>query len=543
VELLKDDGTRKKDAWSEPLSVGFEIDPGLTLYGTEKLEIGISSSGFYYAGDRPLPITVRSGNLETRVVVEPNLLPETIVSGQLTGQTSIWSGVIRLTNDVTVPSGHTLRIEPGALILLDGVTNGTTAPDLIVNGTIHALGTAAEPILITAGTIHGNWGQIRHGNGSIGTYHYTFIHRGGRAAGEGHTGTGPVLRLSGATVELDHCLISELTDYTSNIAINIGKAMYARDSDVVIANSVFDEMRMGPEIQGTSLLCTNSYFIEMRGPDDSDGIYLHDSNGKNLRLVDSVFIGGDDDAVDTLSSDVVITNCIFRGWLNENEDAKAISVFNGEVHVQRCLIADCFAGISGKTASGSSARVHIDHTTIITKTNGIAAAWKSNATGPNIAISVTNSIVRGHPAIRSDFAATNIIVAFSNLSTDWNGLHVTFDDPRFINENTHDFHLTPGSSAINSGDPAAPLDPNGTRTDLGFHPFTAVLYSAWIHRAGTNASLALEVPMLGRNVVTESTPDFTAWTPVSTNASEDNFVISLPMSGDTRGQFYRFRVE
>ena len=542
VELLDDQGAMKKNAWSEPLLIGVELDPGLMLYGTERLESGISSSGFYYAGDTPLPITVRSRDLETKVVVQPNLLPETIVSGQLTGQTSTWSGVIRLTNDVTVPSGHTLRIEPGTLILLDGVTNGTTAPDLIVHGTVQATGTAAKPILITAGTIHGNWGQIRHDNGSIGTYHYTFIHRGGRAAGEGHTGTGPVLRLSGATIELDHCLVSELTDYTRNSAINVGKAMYARDSEVMIANSVFDEMRMGAEIQGTSLLCTNSYFMEMRGPDDCDGIYLHNSGGKNIQLVDCVFMGGDDDAVDTLSADVVITNCIFRGWLNENEDAKAISVFNGNVQVQRCLIADCFAGISAKAGSGSRSRVQINQSTIITKTNGVAAAWKSNAPGPDIAIHVANSIVRGNPAIRSDFGSTNLTVAYSNLSTDWAGTGVMLQDPLFVNASQYDLRLTPGSPAINAGDPLAPLDANGTRIDLGFHPFVTAPYSAWIRPDGSNITLAFEVPP-GRTIITQSSSDFSKWTPVSTNISTDNFVISLPAEATASALFYRFRTE
>jgi hypothetical protein len=48
----------------------------------------------------------------------------------------------------------------------------------------------------------------------------------------------------------------------------------------------------------------------------------------------------------------------------------------------------------------------------------------------------------------------------------------SFDaDPRLWNVNVPDLHLRPGSPCIDAGNPAAPLDPNGSRADVGARAF------------------------------------------------------------------------
>ena len=44
------------------------------------------------------------------------------------------------------------------------------------------------------------------------------------------------------------------------------------------------------------------------------------------------------------------------------------------------------------------------------------------------------------------------------------------DNPRLINPLSGDFTLASDSPAINSGDPATELDPDGTRADMGWRP-------------------------------------------------------------------------
>jgi len=390
------------------------------------------------------------------------------VSGELPGTSTTWRGVVNVTGTVTVPSGHTLTIQPDTLVLINGVATGTSGIGLNVNGTIQSLGTESNPVTITCENPNLNWGQIRHNNAQPSVYQ----HPAGRAQGEGHTGTGPAIRPSDSTITLDSCVISDLTANDSTV----GKIMQASGSTLAIRNCVFTRARMEPEIAGTSLACTNSYFMEMSGPDDSDGIYLHSAAGRSLTLSGCVLASGADDAIDTLDSNVTIENCIIRDWPNPNEDAKGVIAFNGEVQLRRCLIANCFAGVSGKS-SGPLAVLRVDHCTIAGIDKGVAAATKSNASAGNINIYLSNSIVRSADAIHSDFGPEKFVsVTYCNLSETWLGAGNITDDPLFMNISGGDYRLKPGSPCINAGDPAFPVDPDGSPTDIGM--FTAAPNSA-----------------------------------------------------------------
>ena len=90
--------------------------------------------------------------------------------------------------DVTVPAGMLLTIESNTWVILEGVTAGTTAADLLVNGTIQSLGTEQHPVTITCASTNpaARWGQIRHNNAQPSLYRFTSINRAGRGTGEGH---------------------------------------------------------------------------------------------------------------------------------------------------------------------------------------------------------------------------------------------------------------------------------------------------------------------------------------------------------------------
>lgn len=49
----------------------------------------------------------------------------------------------------------------------------------------------------------------------------------------------------------------------------------------------------------------------------------------------------------------------------------------------------------------------------------------------------------------------------------------TIQSPRFFGSSSADVHLMPGSPGIDAGNPAAPLDPDGSRADMGAIPFDA----------------------------------------------------------------------
>ena len=214
--------------------------------------------------------------------------------------------------------------------------------------------------------------------------------------------------------------------------------------------------------------------MDMRGPDDSDGIYLHGQQaGQQIRITGCVFAGGDDDGIDTLGSIVNVDNTILRDWNNLFEDAKAISVFDGATHIRRCLIVDSTVGVAAKSTAGTPVTVTINNSTITGNLTNVLAQFKANAPGPIIDYRITNSVLWGGDAVQSDFAPTNFTIVYSDISESWSGTGNLNSNPLFVDVGAHNFHLLTGSPCIDTGDPVSPNDPDASRADMGVYPFDA----------------------------------------------------------------------
>jgi hypothetical protein len=461
----------------------FSTDQPGVLLSTNKatLRNGLGSALVTFTGGADFNLNVVAGSLSTnRPLTSLVSAPMTSVAGALPAGTTTWSGVIRVTGDVTVPAGSALILEPDTLVLVDGVASGTTAPDLFISGAIQSLGTEDYPVTITCSDGALRWGQIRHDSASPSLYRYTSITRGGRAAGEGHTGTAPLVRPSASTLVFENCNFTDLADTVRGSATygTPGKVMSGFDSDLTFRDCLLTRARMGPEIQGTALLMTNCWILEMRGPDDSDGFYIHAQQpGQSCAFQHCVIAGGDDDGLDTLDSVVEVEECIIRDWNNLLEDAKGISVFNGATHVRRSLVVDSTVGINAKWSGGAPTVVTINHSTIGGCLTDVMAGYKANAPGPFIDIRVTNCVIWGGKAAHSDFADTNFTIVYTDLSDPWAGTGNLNLDPLFANVTNHDFRLLPGSPCINAGDPASPLDADGSRADMGYLAFDPTQFS------------------------------------------------------------------
>src|ERR1043165_9777852 len=156
-----------------------------------------------------------------------------------------------------------------------------------------------------------------------------------------------------AKLLFEHC---SLTDHIENVPRGHtnygtpGKIAFADTADLTFNDCLLQRAREGPEIQGTALLVTNCGVMDMLGPDDSDGIYVHAPGaGQTCAIKNSVPAAGDDDAIDTLDPVITVDDCIIRDWNNRLEDAKGISVFNGSTTVRRSLIVNCTVGIAAKS--------------------------------------------------------------------------------------------------------------------------------------------------------------------------------------------------
>jgi len=557
VEVRNANGP-ERDLWDANATLSVD-QPGITL-STNRVQLrnGLGSTLVAFRGGADFNLTATVGARHTtRLLISLTNVPVVSVGGSLAGS-NVWSAVIRVTNDVTVSSGASLTILPNTLVLLDGVASGATANDLRINGKIESLGTEDQPVTITCANTNTTfrWGQIRHDSAQPSLYRHTSITRAGRAVGEGHTGTAPVLRPTSSTIVFENCNITDHAEVVRGAAGfgTPGKIAQASGSELTFIDCLFQRARMGPEIGGTALLCTNTWMMDMGGTDDADGIYLHDQSvGQTIALSGCVVARGDDDGIDTLSSTVTIENCIVRDWDNLLEDAKGISAYNGVVHVRRSVIVDCTVGIAaksgGSTPSTTPILVTMERCTMTANQTNVLANRKSSGVGPHVHLNITNCVIWGGDPVHSDFeptnsTSTNFTIVYCDLSDPYAETGNLMADPLFVNAGNHDYHLQPYSPCIDAGDPGSPLDPDGSRADIGaftFAPPPPVLSGPW-NFGSSGFQFALNA-YSNRNYVIEASDTVTNWFFLKTvsQPAETNTVIDTTATNSAH-RIYRARL-
>jgi hypothetical protein len=421
-----------------------------------------------FTGSSDFELTASVNGMEkTATLADWTGKPIHVASGVLR-RSQTWSGVCRITGgDFTIPTGSTLTLEPGTLVLIDGVPSGSEGIDIDVQGSIQSLGTAASPVTFTASTVGRNWGELHFAGAQPSLFRYTEIMRAGRSPGAGHTGTGPAIRASKSAITFDH---ASLTD-------NAGKIMQAESgTELTFTGTLFSRSVMGPEISGTSLVFENGWIVEMRNKDDADGIYIHNQGpNRTCTLTGSVIAGTDDDGIDTLGSDVVIQDCIVRGCRD-----KAISIFDGETTVLRCLLVGnnlapedpTIASIAAKSTEGATTVVNIDHTTLVATRApghvdaGIQSHNKYGVKKGKIVYNVTNSIVDATEpvSVQAPYLKSDIHISYSDtVGLAWPGLGNLNADPQFLDAPHNNYRLRDTSPCLDQASPDSPL------RDVGYY--------------------------------------------------------------------------
>ncbi|HPD47711.1 MAG TPA: lamin tail domain-containing protein [Anaerohalosphaeraceae bacterium] len=479
VEIVDDDGTIKRDVWNATANLSVAGNPAIKLSVSQiTLYNGMGSAlvTFTGAGDFTLQAEVLGLEAATSLI-DLTGQPITMVSGGIsTSQT--WSGIYHITGgDFSIASGATLTLEPGTLVMLDGTASGSGGLDIDVQGAIRSMGTANAPVTFTAAVAGQNWGEIHFDNAADSTFTWTNITQAGYSPGVGHSGSGPTIRGAGTKLVFDHC----------NITDNAGKAMHLTGGcDLTFTNGMMGRCVMGPEISGTALWCENTWFVDMHGDDDADGIYVHDQQaGQLCKMLTGVIAGIDDDGLDTLGADITIEDYIIRDIKD-----KGISVNAGETTIKRCLVVETnlapedptVAAIAAKVGEGATAVVRMDRSTVVaTRTDGVVdygiqSHDKYGINAGTVIWHVTNSIIDATDPIAVDdppYSTFDMHVDFSNAWDEvWPGTGNIHADPLFVNAGAHDYRLQPASPCIDAGDPAQ-TDPDGSRVDMGCLPYEA----------------------------------------------------------------------
>ena len=91
--------------------------------------------------------------------------------------------------------------------------------------------------------------------------------------------------------------------------------------------------------------------------------------------------------------------------------------------------------------------------------------WNDNICGPTL---VRNTILRENAKGEIDIRNPDpFTVTYSNIMRGYEGVGNIDADPLFVDAANGDYNLQSGSPCIDAGDPSSPLDPDGTRTDMG----------------------------------------------------------------------------
>ncbi|TKJ38237.1 MAG: hypothetical protein CEE38_05620 [Planctomycetes bacterium B3_Pla] len=474
VEVLNDDGSINRNLWDAVATLSVADNPNVSLStDTVVMYNGLGSALVTFTGSGSFTLTVDVNDLTASKVLADWSNASIRTTSRRIARSQTWSGIHHITGgDFAIPAGVVLTLDPGTLVLIDGVSSGANGIDINVAGSIQSLGTADSPVTITAYRAGENWGELHHVNAEPSTFLYTNITQAGHSPKVGHSNSGPAIRAFGSAFFFDH---SSLTD-------NAGKIMHVTSgSDLTFYSCLFARSVMGPEISQTALLFENSWITDMDADDDADGIYIHGQQGGQLcTLSHCVAANIDDDGIDTLGSEVTIYDFIIRDC-----NDKAVSVYGGEVNIDYCLIVEnnkapedpTVATIATKTVNGATAVVNIDHSTIVSSKTpgvldvGIQSHNKYGVTSGTIIYNVTNSIIDATDPIdvQAPYLEYDIFINYSDVFGEtWPGAGNINAYPMFVDEANHNYRLQDNSPCIDAGDPDADPDPDLTITDQGY---------------------------------------------------------------------------
>lgn len=305
--------------------------------------LAVTVEGAGLAGERTLPVTAR---------------PERTIAGTLEGDALVWGADadVRVEGTATVPAGATLTIEAGARVRLAAKAR------VVVDGVLHAEGTAAEPVLLTRAGAEA-WGELDV-RGEATLSHTWLVGGGGDASRAfGHSKSEPVVRVEGGTVTMTG----------GGVADGPGKAFGSTAGTVTLDGVLVTRVDTGGEHKGSAVVVERSHFVEIPdadgvvSDDDNDGIYLSDGGGgPACRVADTTFAVGEDDAIDHNGATVRVERVWIEGFYHEGIAASK----GGRIEVVDAVIRGCDQGIE----AGYGAPEVIVQGCLLTG-NGVGLRW------------------------------------------------------------------------------------------------------------------------------------------------------------------------
>lgn len=337
--------------------------------GVGSVSITLDNGAAEPEGDILVTVTVDGVSASKTVTVladTPGLYQN--LSGTLSGGNLTWEpadGVIHLTGDVTVPSGQTLSILPGTLIMVDAGPEGDGTAITATNATIQAIGQQANPIFFfpTNGPVAmvlpqsqknnpPSWGGVDLGGSGSSTFAYMFLTGAGNNPITGHPRPAVFHLANSHSVTMTDCVFA---DSPGKIVHGAGTGYYLFQRCLFSRNGIGGEFLNG----GYHATFEDTWFTRIgRALEsaDCDGDVLHIDYPSQSMLRRCILTDCGDDMVDhSNGATPTFENCI----IYDGRD-KVVSIGGGgNVTMTNCLVFEAPGGIRC-----SGVPVYLTHVTL-----------------------------------------------------------------------------------------------------------------------------------------------------------------------------------
>lgn len=343
--------------------------------------------------------------------MQATLTHGTTVCGDVSGVWEVAGSPYNVNCDLNVPAGQTLEIQPGVEVLFTGHYKFN------VFGNLQAIGTEEDSIVFTRAfpTEESRWGGLRFNSPTD-------------------------------SCDLQFCRI-DWVHGTGAYPENGGAGVFVASSN--------------------SFRMANSTISDCLADDGGGGIYVRAGSSvfESCDIRNNTAINGGGGVFCHPGSTPEFISCNFYDNTSASNCGGGIAFFNSHGSLNRCL----FVRNSAPSGLGCGGAIECwDSSPIITNCTIVDNA---GVTGGGIYCFNSSPLVK-NTIVWNNFpdsiqACPGSSISYSDIQGGHAGTGNIVADPLFVDEENGDFNLQAGSPCIDAGDPTSPLDPDGSRADMG----------------------------------------------------------------------------